>query len=59
MTTTPPASRAAPTGSADEQCRAKYGEYAKGMGVTEEFLAAFNTRLRISIDRVRSTPPND
>jgi hypothetical protein len=57
--TTTPASRAAPTGSADEQCRAKYGEYAKGMGVTEEFLAAFNTRLRISIDRVRSTPPND
>ena len=39
--------------------QAKYGEYAKGMGVTEEFLSAFNTRLQISIDRVWSTPPND
>jgi PPOX class probable F420-dependent enzyme len=29
------------------------------MGVTEEFLSAFNTRLRISIDRVWSAPPND
>jgi PPOX class probable F420-dependent enzyme len=34
------------------------GKYAKGMGVTEEFLAAFNTRLRISIDRVWSAPPS-
>jgi hypothetical protein len=56
--TTTPASRAAPTGPADEQYRAKYGEYAKGMGVTEEFLAAFNTRLRISIDRVWSALPS-
>lgn len=42
----------------DERYQAKYGEYAKGMGVTEEFLSAFNTRLQISIDRVWSTPPN-
>ncbi len=41
---------------ADEQYRAKYGEYAKSMGMTEEFLAAFNTRLKISIDKVWTTP---
>jgi PPOX class probable F420-dependent enzyme len=41
----------------DEQYQAKYGEYAKSMGMTEEFLASFNTRLRISIDKVWTTPP--
>jgi PPOX class probable F420-dependent enzyme len=42
---------------ADEQYRDKYSEYAKKMGMTEEFLSAFNTRLKISIDKVWTTPP--
>jgi PPOX class probable F420-dependent enzyme len=43
----------------DEQYQAKYGEYAIGMGITEEFLSAFNTRLKITIDRVWTAPPAD
>jgi hypothetical protein len=27
------------------------------MGMTEEFLAAYNTRLKIGIDKVWTTPP--
>ena len=42
---------------ADEQYRAKYGEYAKSMGMTEEFLSAFNTRLKFTVDKVWTTPP--
>jgi PPOX class probable F420-dependent enzyme len=41
---------------ADEQYQGKYHEYALSMGMTEEFLAAFNTRLKISIDKVWTTP---
>jgi PPOX class probable F420-dependent enzyme len=42
---------------ADEQYQAKYAEYAASMGMSEEFLAAFNTRLKITIDKVWTTPP--
>jgi PPOX class probable F420-dependent enzyme len=41
---------------ADPQYQAKYGEHAASMGMTNEFLAAFNTRLKISIDKVWTTP---
>jgi len=41
----------------DQQYEAKYAEYAAGMGMTKEFLAAYNTRLKISIDKVWTTPP--
>jgi PPOX class probable F420-dependent enzyme len=41
---------------ADEKYQAKYRDYAVSMGMTEEFLAAFSTRLKISIDKVWSTP---
>jgi PPOX class probable F420-dependent enzyme len=40
----------------DTGYQAKYGEYAKSMGMTEEFLSAFTARLKISIDRVWTTP---
>jgi PPOX class probable F420-dependent enzyme len=40
----------------DEQYRAKYGELAASFGFSEEFLAAYSTRLRISIDKVWTTP---
>jgi PPOX class probable F420-dependent enzyme len=40
----------------DEQYRAKYGELAARLGFSEEFLAAYNLRLRISIDKVWTTP---
>ncbi len=40
----------------DGQYQAKYAEYATSMGMSKEFLAAFNTRLKISIDRVWTTP---
>jgi PPOX class probable F420-dependent enzyme len=43
--------------TADEQYQAKYAEYATSMGMSKEFLAAFNTRLKISIDKVWTTPP--
>jgi PPOX class probable F420-dependent enzyme len=41
---------------ADEQYQAKYAEYAASMGMTKEFLTAFSTRLKISIDKVWTTP---
>lgn len=40
----------------DEQYRAKYGEYAASLGFSEEFLSAYDTRLKISIDKVWTTP---
>lgn len=39
----------------DEQYRAKYGELAKSFGFSEEFIAAYSTRLKISIDKVWTT----
>ncbi len=42
---------------ADAQYQAKYGEYAANLGFSEEFLAAYSTRLKISIDKVWTTPP--
>ena len=41
---------------ADEQYQAKYRDYRISMGMTEEYLAAFSTRLKISIDKVWSAP---
>jgi PPOX class probable F420-dependent enzyme len=41
---------------ADEQYQAKYGEYAKSIGMTQESLAGFNTRLKISVEKVWTTP---
>jgi len=41
---------------ADGRYQAKYHDYALSMGMTEEFLAAFNTRIKISIDKVWTTP---
>jgi PPOX class probable F420-dependent enzyme len=41
---------------ADKQYQAKYHDHAVSMGMTEEFLAAFNTRLKINIDKVWTTP---
>jgi PPOX class probable F420-dependent enzyme len=40
----------------DERYRAKYGELAGSLGFGEEFLAAYSTRLKISIDKVWTTP---
>ncbi|MDQ2636750.1 MAG: TIGR03667 family PPOX class F420-dependent oxidoreductase [Actinomycetota bacterium] len=40
----------------DERYQKKYREYAASVGFTDEFLAAYNTRLRISIDKVWTTP---
>jgi PPOX class probable F420-dependent enzyme len=40
----------------DEQYRAKYGELAKSFGFSEEFLAAYSTRVKLSIDKVWTTP---
>lgn len=40
----------------DERYQRKYREHAAGLGFTEEFLAAYSTRLRISIDKVWTTP---
>jgi PPOX class probable F420-dependent enzyme len=40
----------------DEQYRVKYGEYAASLGFTEEFLGAYNLRLKISVDKVWTTP---
>ena len=42
---------------ADVQYQAKYHDYALSMGMTEEFLAAFTTRLKVSIDKVWTSPP--
>lgn len=41
---------------ADERYLAKYGEYAASLGFSNEFLAAFNTRLKIAVDKVWTTP---
>jgi len=41
---------------ADERYVAKYGEYAASLGFSKEFLAAYNTRLKIAIDKVWTTP---
>ncbi|OBK72773.1 TIGR03667 family PPOX class F420-dependent oxidoreductase [Mycobacterium sp. 1274761.0] len=41
---------------ADERYQAKYRELAANLGFTAEFLAAYNTRLKISIDKVWTTP---
>jgi PPOX class probable F420-dependent enzyme len=40
----------------DERYRAKYAEAAASFGFSEEFLAAYSTRLKISIDKVWTTP---
>jgi hypothetical protein len=40
----------------DERYRAKYAEAAASFGFTDEFLASYNTRLKISIDKVWTTP---
>ncbi|OBG11834.1 PPOX class F420-dependent oxidoreductase [Mycolicibacterium celeriflavum] len=40
----------------DERYRAKYGEYATSLGFSEEFLAAYDTRLKITVDKVWTTP---
>jgi PPOX class probable F420-dependent enzyme len=40
----------------DERYRAKYGELAASLGFSEEFLAAYNLRLKFSIDKVWTTP---
>ena len=45
-----------PIRSPTSKYQAKYRDYAVSMGMTEEFLAAFSTRLKISIDKVWSTP---
>jgi PPOX class probable F420-dependent enzyme len=41
----------------DEQYQGKYREYATSMGFDEQFLTAFSTRVKISIDKVWTTPP--
>jgi PPOX class probable F420-dependent enzyme len=41
----------------DAKYVAKYGELAKSFGFSEEFLSAFSARLKISIDKVWTTPP--
>jgi PPOX class probable F420-dependent enzyme len=41
---------------ADAQYQTKYAEHAASMGMSKEFLAAFNTRLKISVDKVWTTP---
>jgi PPOX class probable F420-dependent enzyme len=40
----------------DAQYQTKYRDYAASMGMTEEFLAAFSTRLKISFGKVWSAP---
>jgi len=40
----------------DERYRTKYAELAKQFGFTDEFFAAYSTRVRISIDKVWTTP---
>jgi PPOX class probable F420-dependent enzyme len=44
---------------ADERYRVKYGEYAASLGFSKEFLAAYNTRLKIAVDKVWTTPTGD
>ncbi|MCT7660758.1 TIGR03667 family PPOX class F420-dependent oxidoreductase [Mycobacterium deserti] len=40
----------------DDRYRAKYGQLAATFGFSEEFLAAYNTRVRINVDKVWTTP---
>lgn len=40
----------------DERYREKYGEYAASLGFSDEFLTAYDMRLKISIDKVWTTP---
>lgn len=40
----------------DERYRAKYGELATSLGFTDEFQSAYNLRLKISVDKVWTTP---
>jgi PPOX class probable F420-dependent enzyme len=40
----------------DERYRDKYAEDAASFGFSEEFIAAYSTRLKISIDKVWTTP---
>lgn len=40
----------------DERYRAKYAELATSLGFTEEFLSAYNLRLKIDVDKVWTTP---
>ncbi|MGE2718154.1 TIGR03667 family PPOX class F420-dependent oxidoreductase [Mycolicibacterium celeriflavum] len=40
----------------DERYRMKYGEFAASLGFSDEFLAAYDTRLKISVDKVWTTP---
>lgn len=40
----------------DERYAAKYGDYAESLGFTAEFLSAYNLRLKISVDKVWTTP---
>jgi hypothetical protein len=35
---------------------AKYREYAASLGFSKEFLTAYNTRLKIAVDKVWTTP---
>ena len=41
---------------ADEQYQAKYHDYAVSMGMSDEHLGAFTTRLKISVDKVWTVP---
>jgi PPOX class probable F420-dependent enzyme len=41
----------------DEAYIAKYAEVAKQFGFSDEFLSAFSARLKISVDKVWTTPP--
>ncbi len=40
----------------DERYVTKYGEYAASLGFSTEFLSAYNLRLKISVDKVWTTP---
>ena len=40
----------------DERYRDKYAEAAKSFGFTDEFLAAYSTRLKFTVDKVWTTP---
>ncbi len=40
----------------DERYRAKYGELAASLGFTDQFLSAYNLRLKIRVDKVWTTP---
>jgi PPOX class probable F420-dependent enzyme len=40
----------------DERYLAKYEEYAASLGFSKEFFAAYNTRLKIAVDKGWTTP---